>query len=40
MRNCYNDIINNTEGTIATNSCERALQLKQDFSTEICIRIC
>ena len=34
MRNCYNDITNNTEGTIAAKSCERALQLKQDFSTE------
>ncbi len=34
MRNCYNDIINNTEGTIAANSCERAKQLAEDFSEE------
>jgi len=34
MRNCYNDIINNKEGTIATNSCIRAATLKEQFSKE------
>ena len=34
MRNCYNDIINNIEGSIALNSDARAAELKQEFSAE------
>jgi len=34
MRNCYEDIINNNQETIASNSCERAKQLHEDFSTD------
>lgn len=34
MRNCYNDIVNKVEGSIASKSCERALQLKESFSKE------
>jgi len=34
MRNCYNDITNNVEGSIASNSCTRALDLRQQFSPE------
>jgi glycosyltransferase involved in cell wall biosynthesis len=34
MRNCYNDIVNNVEGSVATNSCVRAGQLASDFSEE------
>ena len=34
MRNCYNDITNNVEDSIALNSCSRALDLRQQFSPE------
>jgi len=34
MRNCYNDIINDTQGTIASNSAQRAEQLRQQFSAD------
>ena len=34
MRNCYNDIINDTQGTIASNSAQRAEQLRQEFSAD------
>ena len=34
MRNCYNDIVNNVEGSIALNSDARATELKQEFSAE------
>jgi len=34
MRNCYNDIVNNVEGSIAANSCVRVGQLASDFSEE------
>ncbi len=34
MRNCYNDIINNVQDSIALNSNNRASELKEQFSTE------
>ena len=34
MRNCYNDIINSNEDSIASNSCNRAAQLSVEFSEE------
>ena len=34
MRNCYNDIINNVQDSIALNSNKRASELKEQFSTE------
>ena len=34
MRNCYNDIINNAQDSIALNSNNRASELKEQFSTE------
>jgi glycosyltransferase involved in cell wall biosynthesis len=34
MRNCYNDIINNTEGSIASNTLNRAQQLQEQFSAD------
>ena len=34
MRNCYNDIINNTEGSIASNALNRAQQLQEQFSAD------
>ena len=34
MRECYNDIINNTEGTPAALSCEYAEELKERFSEQ------
>ena len=34
MRNCYNDITNETPNTIAANSCVRAQQLSEQFSEE------
>ena len=34
MRNCYNDIINSVEGSIACNSYQRAEQLADDFCEE------
>ena len=34
MRNCYNDITNQVEGSIALNSCTRAIELKEHFSEE------
>ena len=34
MRNCYNDITNNNEDSIASNSCERASQLLEYFTEE------
>jgi len=34
MRACYNDITNNTEDSVAANSCARAQELKEQFSTE------
>lgn len=34
MRQCYEDIINNTEDTFATNACEYSIQLCDRFSAE------
>ena len=34
MRNCYNDVLNNTKDTIASNSHNRAQQLHDQFSTD------
>ncbi len=34
MRNCYNDIINENDSSIAANSCNRAQQLVEQFSKE------
>jgi len=34
MRQCYEDIINNTDDTFATNACEYAIQLCDRFSAE------
>ena len=34
MRNCYNDVINNTKDTIASNSHNRAQQLRDQFSAD------
>ena len=34
MRQCFDDINNNTEGTFATNACEYAVELRERFSEE------
>ena len=34
MRNCYNDIIENKEDSLALNSCERANKVREQFSKE------
>jgi glycosyltransferase involved in cell wall biosynthesis len=34
MRNCYNDIIENKEDSLALNSCERASKIREQFSKE------
>jgi hypothetical protein len=34
MRQCFDDISSNTEGTFATNACEYAVELRERFSEE------